>query len=77
VLDFDISEKILEVIREYPEYPAKQINTELNTEKHGFIKVDNTLVYRELRRLKLSTVAKRLAYVKRVQGNNEKVTRYK
>ena len=77
VLDFDISEKILEVIREYPEYPAKQINAELNTEKHGFIKVDNTLVYRELRRLKLSTVAKRLAYVKRVQGNNEKVTRYK
>jgi serine phosphatase RsbU (regulator of sigma subunit)/anti-sigma regulatory factor (Ser/Thr protein kinase) len=69
VVDFDISQKILEVIRDYPEYSAKKIQEALATDTYGFLTIDYTLIYRELKRLKLSTRKKRVSYIKRIRDN--------
>ncbi|HUT66617.1 MAG TPA: SpoIIE family protein phosphatase, partial [Spirochaetota bacterium] len=64
-VDFDISQKILAVVMEYPEYSAKRIGEVLTEERYGTLDLDTTLIYRELKRLKLSTKEKRIAYIKR------------
>ncbi len=69
VVDFDISQKILEVIRDHPDYSAKKIQEALATETYGFLTIDYTLIYRELKRLKLSTREKRVSYVRRIHNN--------
>jgi transposase len=68
VADLDISQKILSVVIEHPEYSAKKIGEVLSIsddEKESGIKIDPALIYRELKRLKLSTKEKRVAYSKR------------
>jgi len=67
VLDFDISQKILEIIKGNPELSAKKIKEALNTERYGSIDVETTLIYRELRRLNLYNKGKRISYVKRIK----------
>jgi transposase len=67
VLDQDISNKILEVIGDHPDYSAKRIKEALATANYGAVDIDTTLVYRELNRLKLSTKEKRMAYVRRTR----------
>ena len=69
VLDQSLSNKILEVVGDHPDYSAKKIKEALTTANYGALDIDSTLVYRELNRLKLSTREKRMAYVKRVRGN--------
>ncbi len=65
VLDFEISRKILIVIADHPEYSAVKIAQALAFQQYGELEVKPTLVHRELRRLKLSTKERRMAYVKR------------
>jgi len=65
VLDFEISRKIINVIADHPEYSAVKIAQALAFQQYGALEVEPTLVYRELRRLKLSTKERRMAYVKR------------
>jgi serine phosphatase RsbU (regulator of sigma subunit)/anti-sigma regulatory factor (Ser/Thr protein kinase)/transposase len=65
VADLNISKKILSVVVKHPEYSAKKIREVLANRKRGALDVDTTLIYRELRRLKLSTKEKRVAYVRR------------
>jgi len=65
LVDFDISQKILAVVMEYPEYSAKRIGEVLKEERYGNLDLDTILIYRELKRLKLSTKGKRIAYIKR------------
>lgn len=65
LVDLDISQKILAVVMEYPEYSAKRIGEVLKEERYGSLDLDATLIYRELRKLKISTKEKRIAYIKR------------
>ena len=65
VADQSISQKILAVIIDHPEYSAKRIGEALRQEQYGNLDLDTTMIYRELRRLKLSTIEKRIAYIKR------------
>jgi len=71
VLDHDISRRILQVIRDHPEFSAKRIRDALTDTEYGSIDVDSTLVYRELKRLKLSNREKREAYVRRLNGHQK------
>jgi serine phosphatase RsbU (regulator of sigma subunit)/anti-sigma regulatory factor (Ser/Thr protein kinase)/transposase len=65
VVDHDISQKILAVIKDHPEFSAKKICEALKQETYGGLDIDTALIYRELRRLKLSTKEKRIASAKR------------
>ena len=69
VLDQTLSDKILEVVGDHPDYSAKRIKDALATDNYGAVDIDATLVYRELNRLKLSSKEKRMAYVRRTRGN--------
>ncbi len=64
---FSIEEKtkIYDIIKKYPEYGAKRISEELNTEKYGFTKINESRVYDELVRSRLNTRQLREAYVAR------------
>ncbi|MFW6137554.1 MAG: SpoIIE family protein phosphatase [Spirochaetota bacterium] len=73
VLDHTISQKILEVVVEHPEYSAKKIKDALAAQGNGAVDISTTLVYRELNRLKLSTKQKRMAYVQRTRGKAPEV----
>ncbi len=70
-LDFELSQKIIEIIKRHPEASAKKITSMLASKEYGNIKIESKLVYRELKRLKLSTKEKRLAYVKRINGHKK------
>ncbi|MBN2324193.1 MAG: SpoIIE family protein phosphatase [Spirochaetes bacterium] len=65
VVDHDISQKILGIVAENPEYSAKTIREALKQKTDGGLDLDVTLISRELRRLKLSTKEKRIAYTRR------------
>ncbi len=60
--------KILDIIRQHPQFGAKRIAEELNTEKYGFTKLDEVRIYQELKSLRLNTKLKRLEFVKRTKG---------
>lgn len=57
--------KIFDVIKENPELGAKRISEELDTEKYGWIKIDEKRIYEELVRSRLNTKELRLAFVER------------
>ncbi len=57
--------KIFDVIKTYPEYGPKRICEELNTEKYGFYRIDETRLYEELVRSRLNTKELRMAFVER------------
>ncbi|MBN1781823.1 SpoIIE family protein phosphatase [bacterium] len=57
--------KIFDVIKENPEFGAKRISEELNTEKYGFTQIDEKRIYEELVRSRLNTKELRLAFVER------------
>jgi len=60
--------KILDIIREHPQFGAKRIAQELNTERYSFTKLDVARIYQELRSSRLNTKLKRLEFVKRTKG---------
>jgi len=57
--------KIYDVIKQTPEYGPKRIREELNTEKYGFLQVDENRIYDELVRSRLNTKDLRMAFVER------------
>jgi serine phosphatase RsbU (regulator of sigma subunit)/anti-sigma regulatory factor (Ser/Thr protein kinase) len=57
--------KIYDVIAKYPDYGAKRISWELNTELYGYTKLDSNRVYNELKKAKLNTQEKRENYIRR------------
>ncbi len=57
--------KILDVVLRHPEYGAKRISEELNTERYGFTKISESKVYEELVRSRLNTRQMREAYAAR------------
>ncbi len=64
-LSIEVKTKMYDIIREHPEYGPKKIADLLNTEKYGFTEVSPDLIYEELRRAKLNTKEKRIAFVQR------------
>ncbi len=64
-LSIEVKTKMYDVIREHPEFGPKKISDNLNTEKYGFMQVSPLSIYQELRRAKLNTKERRIAFVKR------------
>ncbi|MBD3291165.1 SpoIIE family protein phosphatase [candidate division KSB1 bacterium] len=64
---FSIEEKtkIYDIIKKHPEYGAKRISEELNSEQYGFTKINESRIYDELVRSRLNTRQLREAYVAR------------
>jgi hypothetical protein len=64
-LSIEVKTKLLDVVKNHPDYGAKRISDELNTEKYGFTKLDQHRIYDELKKAKLNTKQKREQLVKR------------
>jgi len=57
--------KIYDIIKNHPEYGAKRLNEELNTDKYGFTLISESKIYDELVRSRLNTRQLREAFVAR------------
>lgn len=57
--------KIYDIIKEHPEYGAKRISEELNTEKYGNTEIDEKYIYDELVKSRLNTKELRNAFIER------------
>lgn len=57
--------KMYDIIREHPQYGAKRISEELNTEKYGFVELDERTIYEELVRSRLNTKELRTAFLEK------------
>ena len=57
--------KIYDIIKEHPEYGAKRISEELNTDKYGLLQIDERKIYEELVRSRLNTKDLRMSFVER------------
>lgn len=57
--------KIFDIVKSRPEFGAKRISEELNTEKYGNIEIDDKRIYEELVRNRLNTKELRTAFVER------------
>jgi len=57
--------KIYDIIKNHPEYGAKRISEELNTDKYGFTIISESKIYDELVRSRLNTRQLREAFVAR------------
>lgn len=57
--------KILNIIKNDPDFGAKRIGQELNTDRYGFTQIGESLIYEELKRLSLNTVELRRRFVER------------
>ncbi len=57
--------KIYDIIKNHPEYGAKRISEEINTDKYGFTLISESKIYDELVRSRLNTRQLREAFVAR------------
>ena len=57
--------KIFDIVKEHPDYGAKRISEELDTEKYGSTKIDDKRIYDELVRNRLNTKELRLLFIER------------
>jgi len=64
-LSIEEKTKIYDIIKKHPEYGAKRISEELNTEKYGFTVINENRIYDELVRSRLNTRQLREAYLSR------------
>lgn len=65
MLAFDERRKLLDAVKENPEYGSARLKSELAGEKFGKIDVDERIIYDELVRLRLNTKRMRLEYAAR------------
>ncbi|MBN2411607.1 SpoIIE family protein phosphatase [candidate division KSB1 bacterium] len=64
-LSIEEKTKIYDVIKRFPEYGAKRISEELNTEHYNFTRISHSRVYEELVQSRLNTKKLREAFVLR------------
>jgi len=64
-LSIEEKTKIYDIIKQHPEYGAKRISEELNTEPYGFTQINESRIYDELVRSRLNTRQLREAYIAR------------
>ncbi len=65
--------KIFDIIKNHPEYGAKRISEELNTEKYGYTVIPESKIYEELVRSRLNTRQLREAWVARGGRNKRRL----
>lgn len=64
-LSIEEKTKIYDIIKKHPEYGAKRISEELNTELYGYTEINESRIYDELVRSRLNTRQLREAYLSR------------
>lgn len=64
--------KIFDIIKNHPEYGAKRISDELNTEKYGWTEIPENKIYDELVRNRLNTRHLREAHVARAANQRRR-----
>lgn len=64
-LSIEEKNKIYDIIRRHPEYGAKRIHEELNTERYEFEEIPVSKIYEELVRMRLNTKELRETFVQR------------
>ncbi len=64
-LSIEEKTKIYDIIKLHPEFGAKRISEELNTERYGFTEINENRIYDELVRSRLNTRQLREAYIAR------------
>ncbi len=64
-LDIEGGTKLLRLIASHPEYSISSLRKELDTEKYGNYKVDTKMISKELKRLNLATIDRRIRFAKR------------
>ncbi|OPX24766.1 MAG: hypothetical protein B1H05_04640 [Candidatus Cloacimonas sp. 4484_140] len=64
-LSIEEKTKIYDIIKKHPEYGAKRISEELNTEKYGYTQINENRIYDELVRSRLNTRQLREAFITR------------
>lgn len=64
-LSIEEKTKIYDIIKKHPEYGAKRISEELNTETYGYMQINESRIYDELVRSRLNTKQLREAFVAR------------
>lgn len=64
-LSIEEKTKIYDIINKHPEYGAKRISEELNTEIYGYAQINESRIYDELVRSRLNTRQLREAYISR------------
>jgi len=64
-LSIEEKTKIYDIIRRFPEFGAKRISDELNTERYGYTKISPAKIYEELVRSRLNTKELREAFIMR------------
>ena len=69
-ISLEVKTKIFDIIRNYPKYGTKRICKELNTEKYGFVEIEERRLYNELVKLKINTHERRERFI--VKGGNKK-----
>ncbi|MBN1996727.1 SpoIIE family protein phosphatase [candidate division KSB1 bacterium] len=72
-LSIEEKTQIFDVIRRYPEYGAKRIAEELNTERYGFTVISAARIYEELVRSRLNTKELREAFMARGSGKRKRL----
>lgn len=68
-LSIEEKTKIYDIIREHPEYGAKRISEELNSEKYSFTEIKESRIYDELVRSRLNTKQLRESFISRSRNN--------
>jgi hypothetical protein len=64
-LSLEIKTRLFEVIRKHPNFGAKRISMELDTEEYGQTKLDHRRIYEELKKARLNTKEQRQNFVRR------------
>ncbi len=70
-LSIEMKAKIFDIIRENPKLGPKSIAKLLNTEKYGFVKIEERRIYNELIKLRLNTYALRKRFLEK--GKNKRL----
>jgi len=65
--------KIIDIIKNNPEYGAKRISEELNSDKYGNVEIDEKRIYDELVKSRLNTKKLRIAFIEK--GDNKRLKR--
>jgi serine phosphatase RsbU (regulator of sigma subunit)/anti-sigma regulatory factor (Ser/Thr protein kinase)/anti-anti-sigma regulatory factor len=65
--------KVLNIVREHPEYGVRRITVELATDKYQNTTLPEHLVYRELKRLKLNTLKQRQAFIEKSERGSKRM----
>ncbi len=64
-LSIEEKTKIYDIVQRHPDYGAKRISEELNTERYGYLELRESRIYDELVRMRLNTKELREAFVAR------------